>query len=306
MDDDNQKDDTAKGDDVFDCIVIGGGPGGLQAVVYLGRYNRKALLIDRGGGRTAHAKSIENLLTHASIPGRKIIELGMAQARSFNVRIDRSTVTAVRKQQRFTVTTREAAYHAEYVIVATGIADILPPIENLHQFFSTSYFTCVDCDGYKTRGKKLAVMGDAFESVRIAFAMRRLYTDQVVLVLVSYEPPAGYAEELREEGIGLYQGTPARITGAGRMEAIELVDGTRVPCEMIMANFGFTRNDGFLKDLDLKRSANGSIIVNHVYESSLSGLFVVGPLNTGNDQVAIAMGQGAAAAIDINKRLFDF
>jgi len=85
-------------DHVFDCIIIGAGPGGLQASIYLGRYNRDVLLIDRGGGRTSHAHSIENVLTHRLISGAEIIRRGLDQAKSFNVRVMRGRVAKVEKE----------------------------------------------------------------------------------------------------------------------------------------------------------------------------------------------------------------
>src|SRR5512147_961422 len=86
---------------VYDCIVIGAGPGGLQAAIYLGRYNRKVLVIDRGGGRTTHAKHIENFLTHKAISGGEIIKLGIEQAISFNAEVRKGLVTKVLKQDQF-------------------------------------------------------------------------------------------------------------------------------------------------------------------------------------------------------------
>ena len=73
-----------------------------------------------------------------------------------------------------------------------------------------------------------------------------------------------------------------------------------------MSNFGFRLNNGFLSELDLKRDGAGfKYVVSPHYESSLRGLYIVGPLNTGPDQVVIAAGQGAVAALDIKKRLLD-
>lgn len=290
----------------FDAAIIGAGPGGLQAAIYLGRYNRNVLLVDRGGGRTAHAKSIENFLTQKAITGKRIIELGMEQAQSFHARIERGTVRSVRKQQVFEVETADVTWRSRFVIVSTGVYDVLPPLENLPRFFGSSFFTCIDCDGYKTTGKKVVVMGDNPEVMRLALGMHELFTRDLVLVLTGYDPPQDYQEELRDRGISVYKGEGSKIIGEDRMEALELRDGTRIPCEMIMAGFGFKMNDEFLKDLDLKRSANGSIVVNSTYESSVAGLYVLGPLNTGNDQAVIAAGQGAVAAIAINKRMFEF
>jgi len=293
-------------DKIYDCTIIGAGPGGLQAAIYLGRFNRDVLLIDRGGGRTAHAKSVENFLTQRSISGKEIIELGMEQAKSFNVRIEKAIVTSVVKKEHFNVQTGDVFYRSQFVIVSSGVQDNFPPIENFHGFLGTSFFTCVDCDGFKTLGKKLIIIGNTINSVRLAFGMKEMYTDDIALILYFYDPPEDYKEELRNEGIRLIKGEPIRIIGDERIEAVELKNGTRIPCEAVMSNFGFKLNDKFLKGLELKRDAKGfKYVVNNAYESSVNGLYIVGPLNTGNDQVVIAAGEGAVAAIDINKRLLE-
>lgn len=293
--------------DIFDCIIIGAGPGGLQAAIYLGRFRRNILIIDRGGGRTAHAKSIENFLTQKAIAGTKIIELGMDQARSFGVRIEKALVTSLLKKEYFEVIAGDLRYRGKFVIVSTGVQDNIPALKNLHNYFSTSFFTCVYCDGYKTIDKKLVIIGNTIESVKLAFAMQEIYTRDVSLILYFHDPPVQYQEELRDRGIVLVKGEPVSILGKERMEAVELRDGRHIPCEVIMSSFGFKMNDAFLKGLDLKRDVQRrSFVVNRSYESSVNGLYVVGPLNTGNDQVVIAAGEGAVAAIDINKRLFEF
>jgi thioredoxin reductase (NADPH) len=298
---------TPDADRLYDCIIIGAGPGGLQAAIYLGRFNRDVLLIDRGGGRTAHAKSIENLLTQKAISGREIIELGTEQAKRFNVRIEKGLVTSVAKGERFEVQAGEVRYRSKFVIVSSGVQDNFPPIGNFHKFLGTSFFTCVDCDGYKTTGKKLVIIGNTINSVRLAFGMKEMYTDDITLILYFYDPPDDYKEELQHEGIRLIKGEPMKIVGDEHLEAVELKNGTRVPCEVVMSNFGYKLNDEFLRELNPKRDAKGfKYVVNSAYESSVNGLYIVGPLNTGNDQVVIAAGEGAVAAIDINKRLFEF
>ncbi len=73
-----------------------------------------------------------------------------------------------------------------------------------------------------------------------------------------------------------------------------------------MSDFGFKLNDEFLSELQLEKDSQGfRYVANHNYESSLNGLYIVGPLNTGNDQAIIAAGEGAIAAIDIKKRLIN-
>jgi len=294
-------------DHVYDCIVIGAGPGGLQASIYLGRYNRDILLLDRSGGRTWHARHIENVLTHREISGSEIIKRGMEQARRFNVQIERKHVISVRKDVLFTVTVDDAAWYlSRYVIVSSGVYDILPPLENIHPFLGVSYFTCIDCDGYKTTHKKAVVLGDHLQSVNIALAMKQMFTKDITYIPYRLSLPDSAEEVLEEERIRVVTAEPVRIIGAVNMEALELRSGEQVACEVIMASFGIKLNNEFLSGVALKRDAVGfKYVVNTSYESSLRGLYIVGPLNTGQDQVIIAAGEGAVAAIDINKRLLE-
>lgn len=291
---------------VYDCIIIGAGPGGLQAAIYLGRYNRNVLLIDRGGGRTWHARHIENFLTQKAISGKEIIELGMEQAKSFNVKTKKGLVTKIIKKDYFEVYTGDDKYLSKFVIVSSGVYDNLPPIENVHKFLGTGFFTCVDCDGYRTMNKKLVIIGNHIKSVHLAVAMREMFTKDITLMLYTNKVSDEYKEELSEENIRLIIGRPTKIIGDKKIEAVELKDGQRVECEVIMSHFGYKLNDAFLSELNLKKDREGiKYIVNSTYESSLSGLYIVGPLNQGNDQVVIAAGEGAVAAIDIKKRLLE-
>ncbi len=293
-------------DRVYDCIIIGGGPGGLQAAIYLGRYNRDVLLLDRGGGRTWHARHIENVLTHREISGSEIIDRGMEQARRFNVRIEQTPVVSLRKDGLFIVSTADTVYRSRYVIAASGVYDILPPIKNIYRYLGAGYFTCVDCDGYKTTNKRLVVMGDHIEAINIALAMKRMFTKDVTFIPYRFSLPDSAEEVLEEEGIRVETVEPVKLIGEPELEALELKNGKRTACDAIMASFGAKLNDGYLIDLSLKKDALGfKYAVNSRYESSLRGLYIVGPLNTGQDQVVIAAGEGAVAAIDINKRLLE-
>jgi thioredoxin reductase (NADPH) len=290
---------------VHDCIIIGAGPGGLQAAIYLGRYNRDVLLLDRSGGRTWHAPEIENVLTNRIISGREIIERGMAQARSFNVRIDRERVLSVRKEGGlFRVVADEGGHAARFVIAASGVYDKLPRLKNLTRFLGRGYYTCIDCDGYRMAGKKVVVTGDEMGSVNIAVAVKLLFTQDVTYLPWGFELPESAKEMLKEEGIAVAAGEAVSIMGHDKMEGLELSDGRTILCEAVMASFGVTLNDAFLAGLDLKRDSLGSrYVVSRTYESSVDGLYIVGPLNTGQDQVVIAAGEGATAAIEINRRL---
>ncbi|MHB8846243.1 MAG: NAD(P)/FAD-dependent oxidoreductase [Nitrospirota bacterium] len=291
---------------VRDCIVIGAGPGGLQAAIYLGRYNRDVLLIDRGGGRTSHAHHIENVLTHRLISGDEIIRLGLEQAKSFNVQVKSGRVMKVEHDgSHFSVFAEGTAHRSRNVVVSTGVSDVFPAIEGIYRFLGEGYFTCIDCDGYRTTGRQLVVTGNSLNAVNLALAMQQLFTRDVTFIPYDMALPESSAEVLAEEGITVRTGRPVRLIGEKALEGLELADGTVVACEAVMASFGVRLNDDFLAGLPLKKDAEHvRYATSRVYESSLPGLYIVGPL-TGQDQVVIAAGEGATAAIDINKRLLE-
>ncbi len=291
---------------VYDCIIIGAGPGGLQAAIYLGRYNRDVLILDRSGGRTWHARRIQNVLANPVIAGSEIIDRGMEQARKLNVQIERNRVVSVRKNGVFTVATPDAVYHALFVIVSSGVYDILPPIKNIYRFLGAGYYTCIDCDGYEMTNKKVVVMGDTLQTVNITLAVKQMFTTDITYIPYRYSLPDSAEEVMQEEGINIVTVEPVSLIGDQKLEGIELRNGDRIACEAIMASFGIRLNDDFLAGLNLKKDAERfKYVVNSAYESSLRGLYIVGPLNTGNDQVVIAAGEGAVAAIDINKKLLE-
>jgi len=291
---------------LYDCIIIGAGPGGLQAGIHLGRYNRCVLLIDRGSGRTTHAHHIVNYLGLEEISGRDLIATGLEQAGKFGVEIISDSVTRVEKADVFTLHTSRSVYQGRFVIVSAGAVDHLPRLKGLGKFFGRGLYTCVDCDGHLTTGTKLLVMGNSFNAVRLAFGMKQMYSRDICLLLTGFSPPSHDMEELRSENIPIIFGEPAALQGDGVLEAVRLADGRMIPCETIMASFGWKLNDSFLQNLALDRDREQfKILTNAANESSLTGLYVVGAMRPGHSQAIIAAGQGAAAAIDINLKLLE-
>lgn len=291
---------------VYDCIIIGAGPGGLQAGIHLGRYNRQILLLDRGGGRTTHARHIVNYLGLLEISGRQLIDTGIKQVQEFGVEVLRETVVRVEKNAVFTVHTAGNSYQGRYVIASAGAVDNLPKLNNLGKFFGRGYFTCIDCDGHLTTGTRLLVMGNSINAARLVLGMKQVYTEDISLLLADFELPADYEEVIREEHIPIFSGEPKELLGAENLEGVKTADGQVIACETIMATFGWRLNDSFLQDLDLARDQDGfKILTGSTNESSLPGLYVIGAMKPGHSQAIIAAGQGAATAIDINQRLLE-
>lgn len=290
----------------YDCIIIGAGPGGLQAAIHLARYNRKVILLDHGGGRTRHALHIENYLGLEHISGKELVDIGIKQITSFGVECKRENVVSVKAGNGFVVNTDKEWYQAPYAIVSAGAVENYPKIKGMNKFFSRTIFTCVDCDGYHTTGKKLVILGDSLDAMRLAFAMKQMFTSDITLILPAGLMPDDHAGLLREEGIVFLVGEPAEFLGDSVLAGVKLTDGQEIACEVVMLSYDYTLNDSCLAGLPLKREANGPKLSTDVFcETSLKNLFALGALKAGKAQAIIAAGQGAMVGIEINHRLLE-
>ncbi len=289
----------------LDCIVIGAGPGGLQACIHLGRYNFRVLLFHHPGGRTHHAKHIENYLGHRAISGPDLLQTGLAQAESFGVAVVRAKVERVgAREGQFEVHAAGKTYHSRFVIAASGARETIAPFKNLQRFFGISDFTCMICDGYRTTGKKLLVIDRTIKGARLSVSMKHMFTSDVTFLAHGFSLMPEYAALLAEEGIGLVEGRPEELLGEETLEGVRLSDGRVIPCEVIMGWGGISLNDEYLEGLSLRRDAEGfKIMTRGAGESSIPGLFVLGALRQGHSQAIISAGQGAEAAIEISTRI---
>jgi len=290
--------------EIYDCIIVGAGPGGLQGALHLARFNRSVLLLDRGGGRTRHARHMVNYLGHSHITGSELIDTGLSQVKRFGVGVHKARVEELVKDENFRIGAGEREYRSRFVIAATGAQENMPSLKNLGRFFGESVFTCVACDGYLASGKKLVILGSSAESMRLALGMKQMYTSDITLVILETELPQGGAEILAEEKIKLVPGRAAAILGNERLTGVQITDNIKIEAEVVFLSLGATLNDSYLQKLKLESNkADGRYLVNAHFESSLRGLYLTGSLCQGHAQAIIAAGQGATAAIDINQRL---
>lgn len=299
--------DSTDSKTLFDCIVIGAGPGGLQACIHLGRYNFRALLFHIPGGRTSYAKHLENYLGIPVVSGPDLLETGLNQVKSFGVAIENAKVERVTgREGAFEVLAGGKTYRSRYIVAASGANESLAPVKNLHRFFGHSYYTCMICDGYRTTGKKLLVIDRTATGVRMSVAMKQMYTKDVTFLAHGFSPAPVYKTLLEDEGIGLIEGRPEELLGEKILEGVRLNDGRVIPCEVILGWGGITLNDQYLEGLDLERDADGfKITTKSNGESSIAGLFVLGALRHGHSQAIISAGQGAEAAIEISTRIVE-
>jgi len=146
---------------VREVIIVGGGIAGLSAAIYLGRAQRDVLVIDSGHSMAKWEPVVQNYLGFPKgVGGEQLLRNGRAQARHYDARIVRDDITGVSSRNSvFILQGKTKTYRTKRLLVATGIFHLPPEIPGVKQCLGHSMFFCKDCDGYRVRGKRIAIIG---------------------------------------------------------------------------------------------------------------------------------------------------
>jgi thioredoxin reductase len=151
---------------LFDCAIIGGGPAGLNAALILGRARRNVILLDSNNPRNAATQESHGFITRDGIKPKEFREIAHKElGRYHSIIFAKREVTSVIKNNKndkpsFELLTSEndERYQSKSIIIATGLKDVLPNIENISDYYGKSLFHCPYCDGYELQDKPLVVI----------------------------------------------------------------------------------------------------------------------------------------------------
>ncbi len=296
-------------DDADDCLVIGGGPAGLTAAIYLGRFRRRVRLYDTGSSRVGWIKRSHNLPGFPDgVPGADLLKALRMQAETYGARLQTGTVTALTRgpDGGFLADTPEGPIEARTVILAAGVVEIEPPLPDVTDAVKRGLIRiCPICDGFEGIDKPIGVMGSGDHAASEALFLRT-YTGRLSILLPdgADQPSSDMLERLKAAGIGVHR---VRV-GAIRLENAcvtvpALEDGEEHLFLAIYSAFGTRPQSGLAVGLGAKVDRDGRIFVDAHQETSAEGLFAAGDLVRGLNQISVANGEAAIAATAIHNRL---
>jgi thioredoxin reductase (NADPH) len=292
-----------------EVIVIGGGIAGLSAAIYLGRAQRDTLVIDSGHSMAKWEPKVENYLGFPKgVAGEKLLQSGCKQARRHRVDfVDDEIKSARGKGGEFVLRGKKKNYRCCRLLIATGIFHIPPDIPAVNECLGHSMFFCKDCDGYRVRGKRIAICGANNEAVEYALGM--LCYSPTVIIATNGEKPRWdkkHAAWLKEYKIPV-ETTRIKEVEHRRRKILALVfaGGIRVKTDYIFTTRGDIFHNRLAKQLGAKLDHDGQIVVDHCMRTSVPRLYSAGCVTPANCQMIIAAGQGATAAQAINLDLFE-
>ncbi len=297
-------------DPVIDCLIIGGGPAGLTAGIYLGRFRRAAVIVDAGQSRVDWIPRSHNLPGFVDgVVGADLLARLRTQAKRYGAVIRTGTVRDLTRDAEglFSANLEENNIRARTVVLATGVTENPPPIAHLADAVKSGVVrTCPICDGYESTGKRIAVIGHGVHAAREALYLRT-YSDTISLMLTVKDTlslPENIGDKLVSAGISIVQmagGCVAVDSDGATLVSGE--NGQEYHFDVVYSAFGTTPQTQLAADLGARLDEDNRFIVDAHQATSIDGLYACGDVVRGLNQISVAEGEAAIAATAIHNLL---
>jgi thioredoxin reductase (NADPH) len=293
--------------DLLDCLVIGAGPAGLTAAIYLARYRRRFVVVDGAASRASLIPRSHNYPGFPTgIPGSELLGRMRTQAVKYGAAILEDNVGELRQDtdDSFFAQGEARAFHARTVILATGAVDIEPALANLVSAVRRGLIRhCPICDGFEAMGQRIGVIGDGPYALREALFLRT-YTHDVTLLPLGKAIALSDQElaQARDAGIRLIEEPIVEMTfhAAG---AYVTAGDRKLEFQTLYSALGCDVRSELAIRLGARAHEGKWVVVDDHQQSSVPGLFAAGDVVHGLSQIAVAMGQATIAAAAVHNRL---
>ena len=289
---------------MWDCAIIGGGPAGLTAATYLGRFKRDVVLIDSGESRVKRIPLARNVPGFASgVSGLDLYARLLDQAARYGALFRGGRAHDLQRTENgFRVMFGADEIEARTVLLATGAALIEPELANLDAALAAGQLRyCPICDGFEASGKRIAVLGGRSGALAEAHFLQTFSDDVTYFWQGAGRPSKHEHERAAANGIKI-AATP--ITRLTITDTVEIASGDRAGAfDVLYPSLGCVPQSDLARVLGAHVSASGGIRVDAHQGAGVEGLYAAGDVLQGLDQIASACGQGAIAAVAIHNRL---
>ncbi|MBS3144711.1 FAD-dependent oxidoreductase [Candidatus Woesearchaeota archaeon] len=284
-----------------EVIVIGCGPAGLSAAIYLGRANIDTLVLGKQkDSQVMKAHLIMNYLGFPKgITGEQLLKNAMDQVRVYNVPIlENEVINVEQDKESFILETEDGkVYESKALIIATGTPIKLSGIENEERLTSKGVHYCVECDGPLYHNKNLAVIGNGNHAAEEAILLLS-YTKNITIIANAdrFEISSKLRDQIKKNKIPMITKSVKSFDGETKIEGITLMDGQKMKFDGVFMGCGELSAFDFSAKLALTIE-NDSLIVDKNGMTSVKGIFAAGNCISKCRQVAKSVGDGCNAAL---------
>ena len=280
---------------MYDVIIIGSGPAGITAGIYLKRAKKNVLIISKGVGALEKAEKIENYYGVESISGKELYNIGIKQAKNLDIEIQNDEVTNISFDKNFIVTTVNNEYESKYVIIATGTSRKTPNIKGIKEFEGKGVSYCAICDAFFYRNKDVAVIGNGNYAIHEANHLKTVANSVTILTngkeMVENRSAAEF--EIEEAPIREFRGTNV-------IEEVEFDNNNTKKINGVFIAIGTASSTDLAKKIGAVVKDN-NIVVDENMKTTVEGLYACGDCTGGVLQVSKAVYDGTKAALAIIK-----
>jgi thioredoxin reductase (NADPH) len=295
----------------YEVVVVGGGPAGLTAALYTTRLGHDTTIVDRGGGRCAMMADTHNVVgITEDVSGNEFLGTAWEQLSEYGTDTRRDFVTSAERRDdgRFRLETADdATLLADRVVLATGFSDARPDPPLPRTGRGLHY--CLHCDAYMFVDESVYVMGHGEAAAKVAMIMLN-FTDDVDLLTRGDTPTWSddTALQLDAHPVDVVEADVEGVENGddGWLEALVFEDGTRREYRGGFAMYGSEYNTDLAESLGCELNDDGTVAVDDHGNTSADGVYAVGDVVPGHNQIPVAMGQGAKAGIDVHYGLREF
>jgi thioredoxin reductase len=290
----------------FDAIVIGAGPAGLSAALYLGRARRRTLVLDSGKPRNAASPSAHGVFTRDGTPPSELRAEARRQLSDYaSVTLrDAEAVSAVALGNGFRVgLAGGASAVARRLLLACGIRDALPAIPGLADHWGEGVLHCTTCHGHEAADRALALIVRADVVASATKSVLQVSRDLVVCTDGPNNMSPAERGQLEAHGAAFVETPITRVSGAPPRLSLHLEDGSSIECEAIFVRTTLSLASALPIDLGCELAAPHRLVVTPNWETTVPGVYAAGDIAALKDQVTIAAASGAHAAIALNNDL---
>ena len=292
----------------LDCLVIGGGPAGLTAAIYLARFRRSVRVIDSGSSRAALIPLSHNYPGFPEgVSGIELLRRLREQARRYGAVLTAGHVdTLERSRANFIAGCSTETVEARTVLIATGVVDIEPALPNVKDAIRGGLVRhCPICDAYEVIGKKVAVIGRGARGVSEAQFLRH-YTDALTLFTLGSGHEITDDERCALERMGIAVVDERVIEVCTEQDAIAgltVASGKTYRFDTLYSALGCNVRSELARALGAARDGAGQIVVDDKLRTTVEGVYAVGDVANDLNQIAVATGHAAIAATRIHNAL---
>ncbi len=289
------------------CVIIGAGPAGMNAALYLKRAGIEPIIIEKDvpGGEMLKTDKIENYLGFESISGGELALKMSIQLKDLGVNIIRDKVIKVRYDDKFIVECEKEQYVSDYVIVATGRTPRKLGLRGEEELTGKGISYCAVCDGAFYRGREVAVIGGGDAALTEALYLADLCSKVYVVVRHNLRASDVLQNRVKakENIIVLKNVNVNELKYDDKLSNVILDDGKTLPVSGMFIAIGGMPELSFLNEIDLEMK-NGYILTNDKMESNIKGLYAVGDVRYKDYyQIVTAVSDGAVAALAIREEV---